>query len=568
MPCLLFHRFLSTRPRSVPKLYNVENELLKPKVLNKTPTHELVTKLGLVTHPKPGLVHWLPIGIQILKNLKHIISKEMDSAGGEEVSLSVLSHASLWEKTGRWGGSELFKLKDSANNDFCLAPTCEEEITHLVKNQIRSYKNLPLLYYQINTKFRDEKRPRSGLLRGREFIMKDAYSFDTDEGSASMTYERVVEAYSNVFSKLKIPYVKAHADTGEIGGTQSHEWHYIHPTGEDTLFICPECKHTLNIEKTLSFPTEEQQHDEVSVRYFTTTDEKTLVCAYFPSSRTIRPAFLKEDIPDINLSDTRSEEHILDLFRNEDELIGKRIVRIMDSRLNSRSNFPDFPINFINRSLITTLTDVPIVEAESGELCYHCESGQLELSRAIEVGHTFNLGTKYSHALECSADIPQEDGKMVKRDLHMGCYGIGLSRIIAAIAEINRDSKGLRWPAAIAPWGVTLISAASPDVEAKVRQYLGDKISYRLDDRSNVGLGRKIKDSNMMGIPLVMIVGKNFPIIEIEERAIRDKYLLAVHEAWQNKTFDWDIIDQDQGVKHRVAIEGASQVIAALLQDM
>lgn len=545
---------------NVPRLYLATNELLNPKVLPRTPTHELFTKLGFVNHPKPGLVHWLPMGTAVLTKLKDLVRRAMQDAGAEEVLMSNLSHSSLWEQTGRWNGSELFKLKDSGGSEYCLAPTCEEEITNVVKNSV-SFKNLPLLYYQINTKFRDEKRPRSGLLRGREFIMKDAYSFDVSESAAMASYENMVGAYYKIFNELKVPFVKAEADTGEIGGSLSHEWHYLHATGEDTLFTCSECGTSLNIEKAMSFPVEEQQHQEVSVRYYTNTTRSTLVCAYYPPERSLQPNFLKEEIPDIDLSGELSQAQILDIFSDEETLISKRIVRIMDARLNSRSNFPDFPINFINRSLITTLTDIPIVEAREGELCHKCEEGTLKLSRAIEIGHTFYLGDKYSKPLECTVDVPRPDGSLVRTNLAMGCYGIGISRIIAAVAEITRDNHGLRWPAAIAPWQVTVVEALEPNREFSdlLTQH---GVDFRVDNRPKIGLGRKIATSNMMGIPLVVIVGKNYPNVEIEVRG--QQHGEKWKDVYEKQEFKWEIHKN----KHIVHADNAPRVIEALLADI
>ncbi|KAM9905986.1 hypothetical protein OXX79_001822 [Metschnikowia pulcherrima] len=506
----------------LPRIYHVNSELFDSASLAKIPTHQLFTKLGFVHHPKPGLVHWLPMGTMILRKLQDLVHREMQNAGSEQVSISSLSHASLWQQSGRWSGTELFKLKDFSQADYCLAPTCEEEITNLVKGQIQSYKNFPVSYYQINTKFRDEKRPRSGLLRGREFIMKDAYTFDCTPEKAMDSYHNMVAAYRRVFSQLKVPYVMADADSGDIGGSLSHEWHYVHESGEDTLFTCDNCGESSNIERTLSFPKEEEQHADVSVSYYTTHDGNTLICAYYPSSRTHDANFLKEDIPDIDLSGNRSQDEILALFEDEDALISKKIVRVMDSRLNSRSNFPDFPIKFINRSLITTLTDIPIVAAEEGELCYKCEDGELRSKRAIEVGHTFYLGDKYTKTFDFTVDHPSQDGKLVKNHVLMGCYGIGISRIIAAIAEINRDGEGFRWPACIAPWQATIINNTKDQSigEEVSRALSASEIDCRVDDRDKIRMGKKIKDSNMFGIPLVVIVGKNYPKVEIEVRGV------------------------------------------------
>lgn len=558
-----------TRPRlyskAVPPLYAGATEALDRKV----PTHDILTKLRYVSSPKPGLVHWMPMGMLVLNKTKQLVARQMELAGAHEVSLSPLSHLSLWKKTGRWGGSELFKLKDSGGSEYCLAPTGEEEITTLVKSQVASYKSLPLVYYQIGTKFRDEKRPRGGLLRGREFVMKDAYSFDVSESAALAAYDKMVAAYYAVFETLKVPFVKADADLGDIGGPLSHEWHYVHPSGEDTLFVCSGCGSTLNVEKTLSYPQQEELHSEVSVQYFTTASRSTLVCAYYPLLRVLRPSFLTETIPDIDLSGTLTETEVLALFQDRETLVDKRVVRIMDSRLDLRLNFPDFPVPFANRSLVSTLTDIPIVEAHEGEVCHQCEDGTLKAERAIEVGHTFYLGDKYTRALDCNVEVPQLDGSVVLQPVLMGCYGIGISRIIAAAAEINRDLHGLRWPAAIAPWLVTVVDATSgepsADAEAVVHALEAAAIDVRVDSRPKTGLGRKIRESNASGIPLVAIVGKKFPKVELEVRGLRLGRLWETVRA--QLPFEWEV-DMSGAEKHIVEVDNVARVAEALLADM
>ncbi|EGW34478.1 uncharacterized protein SPAPADRAFT_59906, partial [Spathaspora passalidarum NRRL Y-27907] len=364
--------------------------------------------------------------------------------------------------------------------------------------------------YQITPKFRNEKRPRGGLLRGKEFIMKDAYSFDYSEEQAMVTYDNVVGAYTKIFQDLRVDYVKAAADSGEIGGSLSHEWHCFHETGEDTVFSCDSCKHVSNSEKTLSYPQEVTSVDKVSVRYFMTEDKQTLVCAYYPTKRTLEPKFVKQEIPEIDLKFTNQEE-ILAEFSNPDTLISKSIIRLMDSRLDSRSNFPDFPVPFVSRSLISMITDIPIVLAEDGEVCERCGDGTLSATRAIELGHTFYLGDKYSKPLGFKIDTPNNEGKLTRNDVMMGCYGIGVSRIIATIAEVYRDSIGLKWPSSIAPWQVTVVEAPGIDSDSsevtEFYQMLNDsEIDYRRDGRASVSMGKKLKESNMVGIPLSIIV--------------------------------------------------------------
>lgn len=500
----------------------------------------------------------------------------MQLAGAEEVKMSVLSPSALWKQTGRWSGTELFKLNDSGGGEYCLAATCEEDITSVVASQIASYKDLPLLYYQINTKFRDEKRPRAGLLRGREFIMKDAYSFDTSPETAIETYDEMVLAYHRVFRDLRVPYVKAVASLGDIGGSMSHEWHYVHNSGEDTLFTCNGCGNSLNIEKTSSYPVEDPAlsqngREDVNVRYFVTSDRETLVCAYYPSKRTLLPDLILEELPDVDLKNGLTQEQILSLFSDEETLLSKKVIRLMDLRLHSRSNFPDFPIKFVNRSLITTLTDIPIVEAQSGEICGQCNEGTLEANRAIEVGHTFFLGDKYSDPLMCTVDVPQEDGTLKKVNVATGCYGIGVSRIIAAIGEVNRDEMGFRWPVCIAPWTATVINASNDvSLSEKVMNELEKAgIDARCDDREVLGLGRKAKEARLVGIPLVLIVGKNFPMVEIEIRG--KKYGDSWKGAFESNSTGWEVeysAEDGVDVKHKVHFDRLGAVVQSLVKDM
>lgn len=512
----------------LPRLFAIGNELLDPKVFKALPTHEILTRLGFVSHPKPGLVHWLPVGMLVLQKITSLVHRHMQATGAERVHLSALSHSLLWQKTGRWDGKELFKVNDQTGGEYCLAPTCEEEITQLVKDRATSYRSYPLAFYQISTKFRDEKRPRSGLLRGREFIMKDAYTFDVSEQDAMETYERMVQAYHSIFTELGVPYVQAEADSGEIGGSLSHEWQYEDESGEDTLFRCDLCGHLLNVEKTLSFPDAPLSVPDVAVQYFVTTDESTLICAYYPGSRKLNPGFLRHDIPDVDLNTPLSQSQILELFSDEDLLVDKRVVRVMDARLDLRLSFPDFPIKFVNRSLITTLTDIPLVEAQDGDVCAECEDGHLHPTRAIEVGHTFYLGDKYTRALGLTVEQP---GRTPENVL-MGCYGIGISRIVAAIAQIKRDDKGIDWPAKIAPWEATVVTPDRDISNAmKVVELLQTAgIDCRIDDRNKLHLGRKLKDALMVGIPLVVIVGREYPNVEIETRA-GEKTIVSADDA-------------------------------------
>ncbi|ODV97385.1 hypothetical protein PACTADRAFT_74900 [Pachysolen tannophilus NRRL Y-2460] len=549
---------------------------LNSKVISELPTHELLQKLGYIKQPNAGLVHWLPLGLSVLRSIENIIHKRMREIDGIEVSLSTLSNSDVWKKTGRWNNNELFKLKDSKQNDYCLVPTCEEEITAIINNQINSYKNLPLMVYQITRKYRDEKRPRAGLLRGREFIMKDAYSFHKDEEDALFFFEKVNEAYKKIFSDLKIPFTSAKADSGDIGGNLSLEWHYIHNTGEDTLLVCDECNTVSNVEVALSFPQEDTKlADEAKVKYYLTKDNNTLVCLYYPAGRTLVPNFVSEQVPDVDFTKTNEDEIISKFLEDEESFLTKQIVRVMDCRLHDRSNFPDMKVPY-HRGSFSTLTDIPLVEAQEGEICGKCENGTLKAHKSIEVGHTFYLGDRYSKSM--NAQFIDEDG--ISKKFLMGCYGIGVSRLIAAIAEVTRDEIGLNWPAVIAPYHITVIHAPGErinqfDLIFQELKNQGFKIEEDVRDLTNISVGKKLKESKMLGIPLQIIVGKLFPKIEIEVRGKR--YItkeLEIEKLFKEKEkqYQWEIIkdinNKDCPEKHIVHIDGLVDVIKSLLKDL
>lgn len=517
--------------KTVPHLYM---KGFNEKLSDKFTTNELFIKLGFINNPRAGLVHWLPIGLSTLNKVKAVVNRRLQDAGCQEVSLALLSHSSLWQKTGRWKNNELFKLKDSSKQDFCLTATSEEEITNLVKNSITSYKDLPLIYYQIHEKFRDEKRPRMGLLRAREFLMKDAYSFDINEHEAMKSYNRMVDIYHKIFQDLKIPYVKAVADTGDIGGSLSHEWHYLDKTGEDTVFTCSECHNVSNIEKTFSFPKEITTDIETSEKFLKVGDNE-YIKAIYPSTREFELSLVKAKYPQV--SEVPSDFTPLNF----------KVVK--DSRIDEKG--------------------ISMVLAEEGETCFECKKGELSKTRAIEVGHTFYLGKKYTKPLDFTIPVPR-NGKLEEKEVIMGCYGIGLSRIIASIGEITRDDKGFRWPAIISPWNITVVEVPSlkANVDEVYSQLNDNMLDYKQDNRQNVGLGRKINDSNKIGIPLVIILGNNYPLVDIEVRGKRYNEELEWKKLFDNKDFQWNVSKSHGIEKHTVDKDGLINVIKALLKDM
>lgn len=536
-----------------------------------TPTHVLLQDLGYVYQPSAGLIHWLPLGLRVLRRVEDIVRRRMEEIGGEEFSLSSMSGRQLWEKTGRWGNAELFKMNvnDKDNADFCLAPTHEEEITELMRLAFPGHKNLPVLAYQMSRKYRFEKRPRGGLLRGREFLMKDAYSFDKDFDSAIEMFNKVNDAYYRIFKDLKVPFERAVADSGDIGGNLSQEWHFIHEKGEDLLFKCDGCGYVSNVEKTVSIPEDGEFATEAKVRYAMTKDRDTLVAAYYPSDRTFVPNFLKDQIEDLDMSTLElSEDDVVKQFAGEeDELILKKFVRIMDSRLNDRSDLPDFLFATFQKNNFTLITDVCLVEAQEGEYCDECGEGTLHALNAIEVGHTFYLGTRYSKPL--NAKFATQENTM--EPFEMGCYGIGLSRIVAAIAEMTRDSEGLVWPSSIAPYDVVLIEAPKldPNVGNEALEALRG-LRVMQDKREKLGFGAKMTNARMHGIPILAVMGKKWPLIELEIRGTRrEKKEYEFTKVIASKGAEWQWTMEDTPAeKHYVHKDHASQVISLLLQDL
>ncbi|GAV52123.1 hypothetical protein ZYGR_0AG01140 [Zygosaccharomyces rouxii] len=561
-----------------PKIFlRYSHHLFQPKAalddsIKALPTHELFQTLGFIRQSQSGLVHWLPMGLRTLNKVESIVRHRMNKDGDAlEVSLSALSPRSLWEKTNRWSGTELFKLKDAKKADYCLTPTCEEDITNLMNGFITSYRDMPVTVYQITRKYRDELRPRGGLLRGREFLMKDAYSFASNEEEALETFQKINTVYNKIFQDLKIPFVSAWADTGDIGGDLSREYHYLHEGGEDTLLTCDQCGNVSNVEKCESFPDEVGLHSgDANVKYALSKDHSTLICYYYPSTRQFSWNLAMDAVDgdvDVTLK-SESNANVLKAFeRPEDEIMFSKVLRIMDCRLNSRSNFPDFPLTKYLKSNFGQLNEVSLVAAEAGELCGSCEEGHLHGDTSIEVGHTFHLGTKYSEPMESKFTDRNNNSHSIPQ---MGCYGIGISRLVGAIAEVTRDSKGFKWPTSVSPYLIS-ICGKNEQLVQETRQKIGSQ-EVLSQFNSKLGLGARIKLSHALGIPLAIIVGpKSWPKVEIEVRGQR----WNGNETWKQSyedhkyEYDWQILATDDGIeKHLVPIENLSEVCKILLADL
>lgn len=531
--------------------------VLMPKQVGKLSTTELLTKLGFIAQPNAGLTNWLPLGKQVLDNVSEVIHQRHSQYGCVEVSLSSLSHSSLWQKTGRWENGELFKL----NDDFCLAATAEEEITQLVNNHVDSYKKLPLVAYQLTRKYRNEKRARGGLLRGREFVMKDAYSFDSSKQNALKSFEMMNELYRDVFDDLKLPWIKANADSGDIGGDLSYEWHIVSPIGEDTILECQSCHKSSNVERAVAnklfdVDSKTSKAKESSVEYYL-TKSKELISIYWPKDRKLSMKFVKEE--DLfEIDESISGDKAIEVYKkcNEEQDDLLKIYRVVDMNVGPGTIMPDMPVKF-SRNKMVTFDELDITDVQEADKCLDCD-GHLSEKNGIEVGHTFYLGTKYSEPM--NATFIDKDGS--KKIFEMGCYGIGVSRIVGVIAEIMRDDIGLRWPARIAPFQVSIIPSGEDSVQIAKDLSANLKCDSEVDDSEDIGFGKKIMKSKMTGVPLQVIIGKRYPEVEIEIRG--EMFSNNWEDEIKKNEFNWKLEDG----KHIVNIKDCERVIEILLEDM
>ena len=549
----------------------------------ETPSHQLLLRAGLVQQLAAGIYSYLPVGWRVMRKIEQIIREEMDAAGGQEVRMPVLQPVELWEASGRRESyiPPLLIVQDRRERELVLGPTHEEVMTELFKQQVQSYRSLPVLVYQIQTKFRNELRARGGLIRLREFIMKDLYSFDTDWEGLDRTYDAVFQAYENVFRRCGLPAVPVHADSGPIGGKDSQEFMHLTAAGEDQVLICATCGYAANTEKAdhrkRTLPPEEPLPlEEVATPGVKTIDdlarfldvpvEKTLKAVFYAASQTGRaagePVFvaIRGDLA-VNETKLRNvlggaelrlmEEREVDavgLVAGSASPIGlkesaKRPVRIVadDSvlaapNLVGGANKPDVHVRNVNYGrdwTADTVADISL--AREGDPCPQCHEGALALHRGIELGHIFKLGTLYSESL--GATFLDRDGQ--QRPAVMGCYGIGLDRLLAAVIEANHDERGIVWPASVAPYAVHLV-ALSPDRagvrEAAERLYaelLERGVEVLYDDREE-SPGVKFADADLLGMPLRVTVSPRTlekDAAELKRRSEPETALVPLGEA-------------------------------------
>ncbi|OTQ79690.1 proline--tRNA ligase [Gilliamella sp. N-W3] len=540
-------------------------------------SHQLMLRAGMIRKVAAGLYTWLPTGYRVLKKVENIVREEMNKAGAIEVLMPVVQPADIWQESGRWEqyGPELLRIKDRGDRDFVLGPTHEEVITDLLRNEVSSYKQLPLNVYQIQTKFRDEVRPRFGVMRSREFIMKDAYSFHTSQESLQETYDDMYKAYSAVFTRAGLNFRAVRADTGSIGGNWSHEFQVLADSGEDDIVFSTESDYAANIEMAQAqAPTQTRQSPTKEMQLVDTPDAKTIdeLVAQFnlPIEKTVKTLMVKATKEsghqlvallvrgDHTLNEIKAEK--IDIvaspleFATEDEIralvnagpgslgpINLNMPMIIDRDVAVMSDFGAganidhkhyFNINWERDVALPRIEDIRnVVEGDVSP----DGKGTLQIKRGIEVGHIFQLGTKYSEAMK--ATVQGEDGQ--NHVMIMGCYGIGVSRIVAAAIEQCHDDRGIIWPEAIAPFSVVIIPMnmhKSERVQATAEKLYADLqatgIEVLFDDRKERP-GVMFADAELIGIPHTIVIGdRNLDNgdVEYKHRADGDKELVKVDQ--------------------------------------
>jgi len=514
-------------------------------------SHQLLLRAGMIRKLASGLYTWLPLGLRALRKAEAIVREEMNRAGALEVLMPAIQPAELWQESGRWEqyGPELLRVRDRHDREFCVGPTHEEVITELARNELNSYKQLPINFYQIQTKFRDEIRPRFGLMRGREFIMKDAYSFHLSQESLQETYDRMHQAYCNIFTRLGLNFRPVQADTGSIGGTGSHEFHVLADSGEDDIAFSDTSDYAANIEKAEAIPREtERGAASEELRLVDTPDAKTIdeLVGQFglPIEKTIKTLVVRgaeegqlvalivrgdhelNEIKAANLAQVASPLE----FATEAEIraaigagpgslgpLNLPVPVVIDRSVALLSDFGAganvdgkhyFGLNWERDLPLPEVADLRnVVEGDPSP----DGQGRLVIKRGIEVGHIFQLGTKYSEAMNCK--VLGESGKPIT--LIMGCYGIGVSRVVAAAIEQNHDERGILWPEALSPFQIALVPMKYENATVKeatdqlYEQLVAAGYEVLLDDRDKkTSPGVKFADMELIGIPHRIVVSE------------------------------------------------------------
>ena len=557
----------------------------------EVPSHRLLVRAGYIRRIAAGVYSWLPLGVITLRNIENIVRQEMDKAGFQEVHFPALLPKDAYEQTGRWTdyGPDLFRLQDRKGADYLLGPTHEEMFTLMVKGEYSSYKDLPLSLYQIQTKYRDEARPRSGIIRGREFVMKDSYSFDlTDEGLVD-SYLRHRAAYIATFDRLRLKYNIVSAVSGAMGGSASEEFLAPCETGEDTYVLCEKCGYAANVEAVTTVIAPSDASGVAAQEVFDSPNTPTidtlveLINAKFgggyDGAKTLKNVMLMADEKAISVLVPGDRE--VDLKRLQANLAGVNDLRVFeeadfakfkglvkgyigpqDAKKNGITVYADPRIapgtawvtganakdkharNVVNGRDFTVDHYVEAAQIRQGDACPKC-AAPVVIDRAIEIGHIFQLGRKYAQALNLT--VLDQNGK--SQVVTMGSYGIGVSRAVAAIAEQSYDEIGLSWPVEVAPAKVHVVATGKEDNVFETAEKIGAELELRgisvmLDDRRGTSPGVKFKDAELIGIPVIVVVGKALENGNVEVRV------------------------RKSGEKSEVALAGAVDAIAALLPTL
>ena len=538
-------------------------------------SHQLMLRAGMIRKLASGIYNYLPLGLRSIRKFENIVREEMNKADAIEMLMPSVQPAELWQESGRWAfyGKELLRFKDRKDAEFCMGPTHEEVITDMVRREIKSYRQMPLNFYQIQTKFRDEIRPRFGLMRGREFIMKDAYSFDADSSAADISYEKMYNAYMRIFERCGLNFRAVEADTGSIGGSSSHEFMVLADSGEDAIVSCDACRYAANVEKAESplFTASSGAALEVLQKVLT-PEMKTIadVAAFMnvASDTTIKTLVYASEAGDLVMALLRGDHELNELklknhlgwddiqmaseeqifactgspvgflgpigLQREIPVIADRVIQGMTNVIVG-ANEKDLHFKNVNCGrdfAVPTFVDIRTVAA--GDACPRCASGKLEMWRGIEVGHVFKLGTKYSKAL--NATYLDANGR--EQIIFMGCYGIGIGRTVAAAIEQNHDENGIIFPIPIAPFHCSVVAVNTKDagvMAAAEEIYLcleKSGIEVLFDDRDERP-GVKFKDNDLIGIPIRIVVGSKGLAegkVEVKIRATGEVLLLSLDD--------------------------------------
>ncbi|AGF53985.1 proline--tRNA ligase [Clostridium saccharoperbutylacetonicum] len=517
-------------------------------------SHKLMLRAGMIRKMAAGVYNYMPLGLRVLKKIEDIVREEMNATGAQEFLASAMIPAELWQESGRWDayGAEMFRLKDRGERDFCLGPTHEEVFTDIARNEIKSYKQLPLNLYQIQTKYRDERRPRFGVMRSREFVMKDAYSFDKDQQGLDFVYDKMHDAYVKIFNRCGLDAKCVAADSGAIGGSNSAEFMVKSEVGEDDVVFCTECDYAANIEKASSPAEKEEKQELMEIEKIATPNSRGIeeVSAFLnvSSIKTVKTLLYKVDekiiavfvrgdreVNEVKVANAVDASGDMEMASHEEYInaagcdIGfagpvgiKADIVLVDEEVKNMYNFisganeTGYHLKNVNygRDFEGIVGDFrKVVEGQKCPVC----GGIVTIARGTEVGHIFKLGTKYSEAM--NANFIDEDGK--EKPFIMGCYGIGVTRTMASIIEQHHDENGIIWPLSVAPYHVSVIPVNIKDEEqVEVAKNIYEDlvnmgIEVLLDDR-NERAGVKFKDSELMGIPMRVTVGKKIGDGEIE----------------------------------------------------